>query len=149
MELRLAEVTVKVVLPMIEPKVAVIVVVPAETQVATPLALMVANAVLDEFHVTDAVMSCEVPSEYVPVAVKRLVNPAATEEFGGVIAMEPSVAEVTVNDALPAMEPEVAVIVAVPAAPPVARPLMLTVATVVFDDFHNTKEVMSSEVPSE
>jgi hypothetical protein len=47
----------------------------------------------------------------------------------GVTDMEDRVAEVTVRVALPEVLPKVAVMVVVPAATAVARPLLLTVAT--------------------
>lgn len=47
----------------------------------------------------------------------------------GVTLMETSVAVVTVSDAVPLTEPEVAVIVAVPPPTPLARPLISTEAT--------------------
>jgi len=64
-----AEVTVKVVFPEIAPDVAVIVVEPGATAVASPDVLMVANVVFDDPQVTDAVMFRVLLSEYVPVAV--------------------------------------------------------------------------------
>ena len=63
---RVAAVTVSVVLPETPPKVAVIVVVPAATDVARPCdppaLLIVATAVLDELQVTWVVRSCVVKS---------------------------------------------------------------------------------------
>lgn len=47
----------------------------------------------------------------------------------GVTLIETSVAVVTVSDAVPLTEPEVAVIVAVPPPTPLARPLTSTEAT--------------------
>ncbi len=65
-------VTVSVAAPDILPDVALMVVVPAATPEAKPLEpaalLIVATAVVDELQVTDAVSTCVVPSEYVPVA---------------------------------------------------------------------------------
>ena len=63
MDARIADVTVSVVFPEILPDVAVMVVEPALTAVASPEALIVAFAASDELHVTDAVMSCVLPSE--------------------------------------------------------------------------------------
>jgi hypothetical protein len=71
---RVAGFTVSVVEPETLPKAAVIVVEPVAAEVATPLEpaalLIVATPVDDELQVTDAVRSCVVLSEYVPVAVK-------------------------------------------------------------------------------
>ena len=52
MEERVAEFTVKVVLPEILPEVAVMLVEPAEKAVARPLLLTIATAVFDERQVT-------------------------------------------------------------------------------------------------
>jgi hypothetical protein len=66
---RVAEFTVRVVLPEILPEVAVMVVVPIETAMAWPLLSIVATDVSDELQVTCVAMSLLVPLEYVPVAV--------------------------------------------------------------------------------
>jgi hypothetical protein len=64
MEDRVAEFTVRVVLPEIFPEVAVMIVpVPAATPAARPLLFTVAMEVLDELQVTCAVISRLVPSE--------------------------------------------------------------------------------------
>ena len=77
MEDRAALVTVRVVLPVILPEVAVMVAVPPPTGVARPALLMVAMEALDELQVTDAVISLViVPPEELPVAVNcRGVDP--------------------------------------------------------------------------
>ena len=56
-EERVAELTVRVVLPEILPKLAVMVAVPAETAVTSPVPFTVATDVSDEFQTT-----CEVKS---------------------------------------------------------------------------------------
>jgi hypothetical protein len=63
MEVRVAEVTVRVVFPEILPEAAEMVAVPDATDVATPLLLTVATGVLEELQVTWVVMSWLVPSE--------------------------------------------------------------------------------------
>ena len=63
MEVRIAEFTVRVVLPEILPEVAAMVAVPTATDVARPPLLTVATAVLDELQVTWVVISWLVPSE--------------------------------------------------------------------------------------
>ena len=68
MEDRVAEVTVRVVLPEILPEVAVMVAAPTAPAVARPVLLTVATDVLEEAQVTCGVMSWLVPSEYVPEA---------------------------------------------------------------------------------
>jgi len=69
--------------------------------------------------------------------------------LAGVTAMEDRVAEVTVKVVFPETFPEVAVMVAVPAATGVARPLLLTVATDVLEEAQVTWLVISWLVPSE
>jgi hypothetical protein len=72
-ETSVGAVTVRVAVPLTEPEVAVIVAVPPPTPDARPwlpaVLLMVAMLVLDDFHATEVVRVCMVPSEYVPVAV--------------------------------------------------------------------------------
>ena len=67
MDTSVAGVTVSVMVAEILPDVAVIVVVPVDTEVASPLdpaaLLIVATPVFEEFQVTDAVRSCLVLSE--------------------------------------------------------------------------------------
>jgi hypothetical protein len=90
MEDRVAEFTVRVVLPEILPEMAVMVEVPAATAVARPLPLTVATEGLDEVQLTCVVISWLVPSEYVPVAVNCLATPAGMLGLGGVTAIETS-----------------------------------------------------------
>jgi len=85
----------------------------------------------------------------VPVAVNCLVLPTGRLGLAGVTAMEDRVARVTVRVVLPEIAPEVAVMVEVPAATAVARPLLLTVATDVLDELQVTCVVISWLVPSE
>jgi len=70
---RVALVTVRVVIPETAPSVAVIVVEPTATDVASPLEpaalLIVATDPAEELHVTTNVISCVVASEKVPVAI--------------------------------------------------------------------------------
>jgi hypothetical protein len=63
MEERVAEVTVRVVLPEIVPEVAVMVAVPAATAVVRALLFTIATAVFDELQVTWVVILWLVPSE--------------------------------------------------------------------------------------
>jgi hypothetical protein len=158
METRVAGVTVREIKPeMPPPEVAVIVDVPTATVVALPLVpatlLMVATATADELQVTDAVRSCVVLSEKVPVAVNCWGVPRAMLGFVGVTAMETRVADVTVRVVEPEMPPEVAVIVAVPAATAVALPLvpaaLLMVAKDAADELQVTEVVRSCVVLSE
>jgi hypothetical protein len=128
------------------PDAAVIVVVPAAIAVARPFEpvalLMAATAVLDELQVTAVVRFCVELSEYVPVAVNCCVPACAIEGLTGDSAIEVSVADVTVRAVDPDMLPDVAVIVAEPAATEEAKPLepaaLLTVATPVLDELQVT-----------
>ena len=57
-----AAVTVKIVFPLTDPKVAVMVELPTETLVARPLDAMVATPVMDDDQVTCEVRFCMLPS---------------------------------------------------------------------------------------
>jgi hypothetical protein len=69
--------------------------------------------------------------------------------LAGVTDMEDKVAEVAVRVVLPDILPEVALMVALPVATAVARPLLLTIATEVFDELQITCIVILWLVPSE
>lgn len=71
--------TIKVVLLVTPAVLALIWDVPCPTPVASPPAVRVATAGLDETHVTEKVRFCVLPSEYVPVAVNRSVVPLAID----------------------------------------------------------------------
>jgi hypothetical protein len=144
---RVAEFTVRVVLPEILPEVAVMVVVPIETAMAWPLLSIVATDVSDELQVTCVVWV--VPSEYVPVAVNRWGTPAGMLGLGGVTARDNRVAEFTVRVVLPEILPEVAVMVVVPIETAMAWPLLSIVATDVSDELQVTCVAMSLLVPLE
>jgi len=79
----------------------------------------------------------------VPEAANCFVFPAGTLGLAGVTVMEDKVAEVTVRVVVPEMLPELAVIVVVPDATAVARPLLLTVAIDVLDELQVTWVVIS------
>src|ERR1700729_2008196 len=100
------------------PKAAPIEVVPTPAAVASPLeaAALLTDAIVvsDEVHVTDAVRFCVELSVYVPVAVNCWVVPSVMLGLSGVIAMDTSVAAVTVNPVEPEIVPSVALIVAAP-----------------------------------
>jgi len=149
MEDRVGEVTVRVVLPEILPEVAVMVVVPPVMAVARPLLFTVATEGWDELQVTCGVISTLVPSEYVPVAANCWMTATGMLGFAGVTVMEDRVAEVTVRVVLPETLPVVAVMVAVPIATVLARPLLFTVATEGLDELQVTCMVISLVVPPE
>lgn len=109
--------------------VAVILLEPMAAPVARPVALMLTAVGFELPHVAVLVRFCVLPSLKVPVAVNCTLVPLAMEEVPALMAIDCSVAAVTVS----AIELEViplwvAVILLEPIAPPVARPveLMLT-----------------------
>ena len=128
----------------VEPAVAVAVMValPADTPVTTPVdAFTVAMPRADEFHVTDAAIGALAWSRGLPVSV--MVAPTATvllpvmstllSTGGGVVTV---MTDVPVFVTPPAVA--VAVMVAVPADTPRTTPVALTVATDVADELHVT-----------
>jgi len=143
--------------PETPPDADVIVVVPAVTAAASPFEpvalLIVATLVLDELQVAEAVKSCVVLFENVPVAVNCRVVPFAIEGLIGVTAIDASVAAVTVRVVEPDILPDVAVIVVEPAATEVANPLepaaLLMVATAAADEPQVTAVVRFCVVLSE
>lgn len=133
-------------------KLAVIVVVPSERDVASPfepdVLLIVATLMSEEFQVTSDVKSCVVLSVNVPVAMNGWVFPRATLWFAGVTAIDFSTGAVTVSVAdEEGTESRVAVMVAVPTSTAVASPfepdVSLTVATAVFDVVQVANDVTS------
>ncbi len=148
MEDRAPGVTERVVLPEILPEVAVMIVPPPPTAMARPLLLIVATDAF-ELQVTCVVISWLVPSENAPVAVNCRMTPAGRLGLPGVTDKEVKVAEVTVRVLLPEILPEVAVMMAVPAAMAVAKPPLVTVATDGLDELQVTCVVKSRLVPSE
>jgi hypothetical protein len=84
--------TASVPLPVTPARAAEITVLPAETAVATPVALTVATVVFDELQVAWLVTFCVLPSEYVPVAVNCCVPLATIVGFAGVTARDVRVA---------------------------------------------------------
>ena len=148
METRVAEVTVKVVEPEMDPEVALIEEVPAATAVARPVALMVAVAGVAELQVAVAVRFCVVPSLSVPVAVNCCVRPAAMDGLTGVTAMETRTGAVTVRVVEPKMFPEVAEMVDEPVVTAVASPALVIVATEEVPELHVTLPVRFCVLPS-
>src|SRR5438132_2114839 len=120
--------TVTAAVPAFPSLVAVIVAVPAATPFTSPLLLTVAILVLLLAHVTVRPVSA-VPAESFGVAVSCAVCPTVRLAVAGATATEATGTGVTVTAALPALPSLVAVIVAVPTAPLVTSPLLLTVAT--------------------
>lgn len=147
MDTRCAVDTVSVVEPLTDPDAAVTVAVPFATLVARPWPLMVATDAEDEVQSTEPLMSCVLESLNVPVAANCLVVPTAMLELAGVTLIDTSVAAVTMSDAVPLTDPDVAVIVVVPALTPAASPLELMLATELADELQVT-EVNSCVLPS-
>jgi hypothetical protein len=128
--------------------VAVIVALPAPTNVANPLLLMVATLLLLLLHCTRFVMLSVVPSSKVPVAVNcRVLWVWKTDGLDGLIEMVRSLLDFTVRVAVPVFESFSALIVAVPSATAVATPDELTVATDVGEEDQVAEEVTSLVVP--
>lgn len=154
MDCKVALLTISVVVPETLPDRAVIVLLPAATEVATPLKpvalLMVAVPVLEELQVTDLVRSCVVLLEYMPVAVNCCVVPSAMLGVAGVTTMDCKVALLTVNCVEPEILPDVAVIVVLPTPTEVAFPrkpiALLTVATAELEELQVTDDVISCVV---
>lgn len=151
-------VTVRTVLTVIEPDVAVIVAVPVDNRLANPLdsGSMLATAVFDDCQVADGVRFVVVPFDINPVAVNCCTNDTARlmNWLDGVRVIDTSTGAVTVRVAWFDVTPEkAAVMVVVPCARVAANPrvpvALLTVATCVFDDAHTAEAVMSCVVLSE
>ena len=144
-----AEVTVSVSLAETAPDVALMAEVPAARPRARPVASTGATSPEDEDQMTEDVMSCEEPSEYLPIAASFWVSPLGILGFVGVMAMDSSVADVAVSTALPEIESNVAAMFTVPVATARATPDTSTVTIAALSDDHVTDDVMFSEVPSE
>ena len=91
--------------------------------------MIVVTAAEDEVQSTDSVRSCTLESLNVPVAVNCFVVPTPMLPLAGVTTIETSVAAVTVSEAVPLTDPEVAVMVAVPVPTPAASPFWSMLAT--------------------
>ena len=149
-----AGVTVSVVVPdmFVTGSMAVIETEPVAVDVAKPFepdALLILAAPVADDQVTDAVKFCVVLSVYVPVAVNCFVVPRAMLGLVGVTEIDTSVAGVTVSVVVPDMfvAGSMAVIVAEPVPAAVVKPLepntLLTLATLVDDEFQVTDVVIS------
>jgi hypothetical protein len=143
-----AAVTVSKVDPLMDDDVAVIVEVPTPAPLARPVVLIVAVVVVPEDQVTLDVRFCVEPSLNVPVAVNCCVAPLAIDGFGGVTAIDCSVAAVTVRVVEPLIAPDVALIVEVPTPAPLASPEALIVAVVVVPEDQVTLDVRFCVEPS-
>jgi hypothetical protein len=129
--------TVNVVDPDIEPEAALIATLPAPRAVATPRLSIETTLVSDEAQVTAAKI-CVLPSLKTPVATKGWMSPCGTDARSGVMTIEASVEMFTVRVAEPPIAPRLALMVTVPLAKVVARPLTSIEATEVLDEAHVT-----------
>lgn len=83
------------------------------------------------------------PSLKVPVACNCSVSVSVTDDFTGVTAIETTTGGTTVTVSVPLIEPNAAVIVPLPTACAVTRPVLFTVATVEAEPLHVTWLVRS------
>ena len=148
METSTAGVTVTVVEPVIEPEVALTLVLPNPTLLNTPCVLTVAMPEFVVLQVAEFVSSRVLPSVYVPVAFKACVVPSAKEEFAGVMTRETKVGCVTVTVVEPVTDPDAAVRVAVPTLAPVTRAVLLMLARAGAEELHKAELVTSCVLPS-
>jgi hypothetical protein len=136
-----AFVTVNAAVPETLPDVAVIVVFPAASALATPFVpdvlLIVATAGDDELQVTELVRFCVLPSLKVPFATNCAVVLGAIDGVEVVTAIEFKVAAETVKIVVSETPPTLAVIVVVPAVNAEAKPDGTIVATAVEEDVHD------------
>lgn len=124
----------------VPPAFAPITVLPVPTVVARPAApaplAMVATLAEDELQCVFSVMSCVLESLNVPVAVNCCVLPTATFGAVGVIAIDDSVALLTVSVVVPVTPEALAEIVTEPSFLPFATPVERTFAMFGWFDFH-------------
>ena len=144
-----AAVTVSVVESPKEFIAAEIVVLPCFFVAETPFDAIVAMVESLELQVTEFVMSCVDPSEYVPVAVNCCALPAGCDGFFGEMVKPCSAAATALAVVPPVIPPSVAEMVAEPdVAFAVTRPVLLTVATAELLDAHVAVVVTFCVVPS-
>tara|TARA_B100001123_G_scaffold359525_1_gene415046 strand:- start:98 stop:610 length:513 start_codon:yes stop_codon:yes gene_type:complete len=140
-------VTVTEAVALTEPDVAVIVALPAATEVTTPDET-VATEALDVVHVTVASL---IVAPFWSLTVAMSVDVAPSDVNVRLVADSVIEAAVwvtdTVTDAVALTEPDVAVTVAVPAPTAVTRPDAETVATAVFEDDQVTSACITTVPP--
>jgi hypothetical protein len=120
--------------PLIDPTVALIVVVPSATSVASPSLTTVATPGFEELQVTELVKFCVLPSLSKPVAVNCWLTAFGMDSFAGVIDMETSAAVTVTDEQLEGPPDTEAHTLVVPALIPVTNPgdvVEFTVATFV------------------
>src|SRR6185312_3303558 len=146
-EVRLLASTVNELLSLTDSNDAEIFVVPRFLAVTRPLTVTVAMEVEPELQVDTLVTSCVVPSEKVAVAVNCWLTSRAIF-VGPLTTSDVALADVTVNTAVfEVIEPELAVMLVLPAPTPSANPLVgvvsLMVATPAFEELQLTLPVMT------
>lgn len=147
-ETKVAAVTVSCALPLTEPEVAVMLLVPVPTAAAMPLTgSTVATPVSEDDQVTE-LSNCVLPSSKVPTAVNACVVPIAMLCGFGVTEIEIRFAGTTVMVVVSLKEPTVAVIVVCPAPAVEANPELSIVATEVADEVQVTPAARSCVLPS-
>ena len=134
--------------PLIELTEAVIVVTPTPTLIATPVGPTVATAGVDDVQFAKVARSRMLPSLKVPAATNCIVCPRGTAAEAGRTAIETRSGAVTVRMAEPLMEPAVATIMALPGPPPMAKPLLVTGATVESEELQVTVFSKGCVLPS-
>ncbi len=148
-ETSVAELTVNGADPVTPLSEALMFAVPGATPVTRLTDPTVATAVLSEAQVASRVMFCVLESLNVPVAEKDNFVPGAMVRPEGETEIETRVALVTVSVIDAAIEPTVAVMVQLPGATALARPLLLPIfATVLSDDVQVACPVRSCVLPS-
>src|SRR5207249_3930673 len=120
--------TVRAAVPLLPSLVAVMVAEPAATPVTSPLPFTVATPVLLLAQVTTRPVRTAPPASF-GVAESCTVCPTCTLGAAGLTVTDATGTFVTVSAEVPFTPSLVAVIVAEPAATPVTRPLLFTVAT--------------------
>ena len=110
--------------------------VPSVTEVTIPDDETVATALSDDVHVTVASLIVA-PFWSLTVAVSCCVDPSdVNERLVGDSVIDAGIC--TVTEAVALVEPDIAVIVAIPFATAVTRPVEDTVATDALDELHDT-----------
>jgi len=101
MELRAADSTRTLAVPVIGPSCAVIVTAPADWPPTNPFGLTVAMALLEEVHVQSGLIHSTDPSVKLPLAAMPTAEPGASTAVSGDMVMEANVSLVTVRGVEP------------------------------------------------
>jgi hypothetical protein len=125
----------------VTPRVALMVVEPAATAVASPCEVMVEMPLFEELQATHVVKSWAEPSAKNPVAVNCRFVPATALGLAGDTVMDTGPCTVAV--VVPETPAKVALMVVEPSEAETATPAELIAATVVLDEFHVTSDVIS------